>query len=98
MKKIAVDDAAKKYWKLLYGDFGEALTRDIPRRIKTALLDNKKVASVDDTASVLPVAHAMVGTELHLEGLYRDKGTKLMFHAELSKDGTIKDIKFFDLR
>jgi hypothetical protein len=98
MNKVAVDQAAKDYWKLLWKDYGEALVRDIPRRLKAALVDNKKVASVNETATLIPVAHARSGDEIHIEGIYKDKGAKLMFHASLDKDGNVKELKSFDLR
>lgn len=96
--KVSVDEAAKRYWELLYKDYGKDLVRDIPRRIKAALMEHKKVATINETARLVPVAHAKVGEEVHLEGLYKDKSAKLMFHAELDKDGNVKDIKFFDIK
>lgn len=96
--KVSVDAAAKKYWELLYKDYGRDLVRDIPRRIKAALMEHKKVASINETAKLVPTAHAIVGDDLHLEGLYKDKSAKLMFHAELDKEGNVKDIKFFDIK
>lgn len=96
--KKAVDEAAKKYFKLLWDDFGEALTRDIPRKIKAALLDNKKVASVDGQAMIIPVAHAKSGNEYMLEGMYNSGTEKLMFLASLDKDGNVVSIKSFDIK
>lgn len=98
LTKTAVDAKAKEYWKLLWETYGEALTRDIPRRLKAALVNSKKVASVDEQAIVLPVAHAKSGESTLVEGIYKDKSTKLMFHAVLSKDGDVVEVKSFDLR
>jgi hypothetical protein len=98
MNKVAVDQAAKDYWKLLYGEYGEALVRDIPRRIKAALLENKKVAMINEAALLLPVAHAKSGEDLLIEGIYKDASTKLMFHVSLDKEGNVKGIKSFELR
>ena len=96
--KKAVDEAAKKYWKLLYKDYGEALTRDIPRRIKAALVDGKKVASLNETATLLPVAHARSDNDLIVEGIYRDASTKLMFQAVFDSELNVKEVKSFGLR
>lgn len=98
INKKAVDSAARKYWSLLFEDYGEQLTRDIPRRIKAALVDGKRVASVDDNATVLPIAHANVDDGMLLEGLYKDATTKLMFLASLDKAGNVTDIKTHEIR
>lgn len=100
MKKTALDESAKKYWKLLFKDlgYGEALVRDIPRRIKAALQENKKVASIDESADIMPVAHAMTENGAILEGLYKDSKVRLMFQASLDKDGNITGLKSFGLR
>lgn len=97
MNKIAIDDAAKKYWKLLYGEYGEQLVRDIPRRIKAALVANKKLASVDE-GIVLPTAHVVSGDKLLVEGMYRDSTTKMLFLATLDKDCNVQELKSFNLR
>lgn len=98
MKKIAIDDAAKTYWKLLYSEYGEQLVRDIPRRIKAALFEKKKVASVNEKAELLPLAHVATEDGLKVEGMYNDGSTKLMFRADFNSDGDIVDIKYFDLK
>lgn len=97
MNKTAIDSAAKSYWRLLFGDYGEQLTRDIPRRIKASLVANKKVASTEE-GMVIPTAHVSVDGDLKIEGMYRDSSTKLMFMATLDKSGNVKDIKSFNLR
>lgn len=38
--KIALDEAAKKYWISLYGQYGETLVKDVPHRIKAAIEAN----------------------------------------------------------
>jgi hypothetical protein len=96
--KTAIDSAAKSYWKLLWGDYGQQLTRDIPRRIKAALVTNKKLASIDDVGVVIPTAHIKSTEGLLVEGMYRNASTKLMFLATLDEDLNVKEIKSFDLR
>jgi hypothetical protein len=98
MKKTALDEAAKKYWSLLFADYGEALTRDIPRRIKAALAAKRKIASVDDKAVVLPIAHIKDAGLVVMEGIYDEAGTKLMFQAKLDKSGNVTDVRFFDIK
>jgi len=98
MKKTALDEAAKSYWKLLYGEYGEQLVRDIPRRIKAALFANSKVASIDDTAVILPIAHQAADAGLVIEGTYEDNSSKLMFRATVGGNGEVSDIRYFDLR
>jgi len=97
MKKIALDDAAKKYWKMLYGEYGEALVRDIPRRIKAALEKNTKSASASEVFSVLPIAHVVDGEHLCMEGLYKSGSTVVMFNAKLDKECNVVDVKSFNI-
>lgn len=99
MNKTAVDAAAKSYWKLLYGEFGEALVRDIPRRIKAALVTNKRLASTGQEGIVLPAACVRADDGgLLVEGMYRDATTKVMFLATLNKECEVTDVKSFQLR
>jgi hypothetical protein len=101
MKKIALDEAAKKYWKMLFKElgYGEALVRDIPRRIKAALVDNKKVAGVDASAVIIPVAHAVNGESRVIEGIYSDGSrSKLLFRAALDSRGDVTDIRTIAIR
>ena len=97
-EKTALDNAAKEYWKLLFGEYGEALVRDIPRRIKAALLENKKVASVDDSADVRPVAAARHNDGMLLEGVYNDGQKKLLFRASIDSTGNIEEINTIEIR
>jgi hypothetical protein len=98
INKVSVDASAREYWKKLYGDFGEAMVRDIPRRIKAALADMKKVASVDESASVLPLAHAKDDDLVYIEGIYRDASTKMLFKASINSDGDVVEVKTVDLK
>jgi hypothetical protein len=96
--KVSIDESAKQYWKLLWGEYGEELVKNIPRRVKASLLDSKRVASIDENALVLPLAHAKKGTDLMLEGLYKDATIRLVFQATISDKGDIKDLKNFEIR
>ncbi len=99
MNKIALDDAAKKYYKLLWGEYGEQLVREIPRRIKAALIANKRLASAQEEGIVLPAACVRAADGgLLIEGMYRDSGTKVMFLASLDKECNVREIKSFQLR
>jgi hypothetical protein len=98
MKKTALDEAAKAYWKLLYGEYGEQLVRDVPRRIKAALFAKSKIASIVEDSIVLPVAHHASTDNMVVEGMYVDNSQKLMFRATLDTVGEVSDLRFFDLR
>lgn len=96
--KKSVDSAAKAYFKLLWEEYGEDLVRDIPRRIKAALQSNKKVASVSDSAMILPIAHGKSDDGcLLLEGVFNDGAARLVFHASFDKEGNVVDVKSFNL-
>jgi hypothetical protein len=94
--KVAVDTAAKNYWKLLFGDYGEQLTKDVPRRVKAALA--KKVANLSEECVVLPTAHVDIDGGVKVEGMYRDANNKLMFLATINNTGEVTDIKSFDIK
>lgn len=100
MNKVAVDEMAKKYWKLLYADlgYGEALVRDIPRRIKAALVDMKRVASVTESAVVIPIAVAKQGSNVVMEGMLKDAKTRLLFKASLDSDGNVSSVSSIAIR
>jgi len=96
-KKVALDGSAKEYWKFLYGEYGEDLVRDIPRRIKAALQTNRKIASVDD-ANVTPVAHARSADGMLVEGIYTDNNQRLLFRATIAQSGEVSDVQSIEVR
>jgi len=98
MIKKAIDQAAKDYWKLLYGEYGEALVRDIPRRIKAALYNLKKVASINESAELLPLAHAKDDNFWYVEGMYKDGSAKLLFKASIDSNGDVTEVKTVEIR
>jgi hypothetical protein len=97
--RTAIDSSARDYWVKLFGQYGEELCRSIPRRIKAALLASKKVASVDDSADVRPVAAVKSGADsMILEGLYRGDSVKLLFRATLDKEGNVSEINSIEIK
>jgi hypothetical protein len=98
ISKVAVDQDAKNYWKLLFGEYGDALVRDIPRRIKAALVANKKVASAGDEGTLRPVASVKDGETTIVEGVYSDTSKKLLFKATLDKEGNVSAIDTVEVR
>lgn len=98
MIKVAIDQAAKDYWKKLYGEYGESLVRDIPRRIKASLVANKKVASLDADAEITPIASAADGDKLIVEGLYSGTTGKFIFSATLDESGEVEKIDTVGVR
>ena len=97
-KKVALDSSAKDYWKFLYGEYGEDLVRDIPRRIKAALQTNRKTASVGNDATVTPVAHARSADGMLVEGIYTDDSQRLIFRATVSQSGDVSDVQAIEVR
>ena len=97
-KKTAIDQNAKSYWAKLYGEYGEDLCRDIPRRIKAALVANSKVASVSDQANICPVASAQFDDNIVVEGLFNDDGAKMLFRATLDKAGNVAEVKTIQIK
>jgi hypothetical protein len=95
MKRTAVDEEAKKYWEKLYGEYGRAWVRDIPRRIKAALADNdmSRSAAGEETPVVRPFVSVKDGDKLVIEGTYHCDGENMLFCAKINvEDGTIRDL------
>lgn len=93
LQKEAVDAKAKQYWESLYKEYGKTWVRDIPRRILTAVAEHTKTAKVEDVVgSITPVATAVAGTKLFMEGIFTpNAGKKLLFCAEFDAEGSVKE-------
>jgi hypothetical protein len=92
LAKWAVDSTAKQYWESYYKEYGKSWVRDIPRRVKKAMVENKKVASeqVADAGVVTPVATAILPNGgVALEGMFRGNTDKFVFQAEFDAEGKI---------
>lgn len=89
--KWAVDDAAKKYWAEYYQEYGRTWTRDIPRRVKKAMVQHAKLASQDSQLGIVtPIATSISKEGVKLEGMFRSaSGDNFMFYAEFDHDGAI---------
>ena len=100
MKKVALDEAAKKYWKQLFKElgYGEELVKEISRRIK-ASFDKKTAAAASDNDVVSPIAHVAGANGGHvIEGVYANAKTRMLFVASIDKDGTVSGVKTVALR
>lgn len=99
MKRVAVDEVAKKYWEDYYMEYGRAWIRDIPRRIKAAVDEERptRTASTDEGYKVIPLAHKREGSTLTWEGLYSTPSERLLFAADFDLDGNIAAFKPLDL-
>lgn len=95
--KTAVDQAAKDYWISFYKEYGETWVKDVPRKIKAALIAKKRVAAATDEVrpgQIQPLAHVAFKTGgFRLEGIYQaSDNKKLMFVADFNKAGEVQDI------
>ncbi len=96
MIKQGVDDAAKKYWQLLFEEYGSQLVKDVPRRIKAELDKSRKVAS-SETATLSPVAAAKDGDVTVVEGIFQDGDVSLLFTASVKSDGTVDNVHLLEI-
>lgn len=99
-KKTAVDEAAKRYWQDYFSSYGEMWVREIPRRIKAALV-TKKLAAVsgedDLDADIAPFGYtARSDGGVDLEGALRvaDSPPRL-FKASFDADGTVLELNVY---
>lgn len=90
--KWAVDDAAKKYWSEYYAEYGKTWVRDIPRRVKKAMIEHAKVASNESNFGIVtPIGTSISADGVKLEGMFRSaSGDDFMFYAEFAHDGGIQ--------
>jgi hypothetical protein len=94
--KTAVDQAAKDYWISFYKEYGQTWVKDVPRKIKAALIANKRVAAKSDDVQpgqieLLAFAEIKTGG-VRLEGVFKaDK--KLAFTVDFSKAGEVQEIQ-----
>lgn len=79
--KTAVDDPAKEYWVDYFKDYGEQLTKEVPRKISEAV---GKAGRIIPTASAPTEDGGMV-----LEGVFNAPDEKVAFSARFRKDGTL---------
>lgn len=91
LSKVAVDEAAKKYWEEFYKEYGKSWVREIPRKIKTAMAEGKRVAAADiEPGRVFPIARAVTPKGVVLEGLFETQaGAKLVFQAAFDGEGNV---------
>lgn len=80
--KIAIDSAAKSYWQKLFGEYGETMTREIPRKIKASIDSVSKTASAE-IGRVIPIGYSKNGNTTILEGHYRQADKNYLFVAKI---------------
>ena len=97
MDKVAVDKATKDYWDNYFSEYGKMWTRDIPRRIKSAMVHSEKITASKVDGIVLPMAYK-IGDEdsLSIEAAFRGEidGNKadILITADFDAEGKMKDL------
>jgi hypothetical protein len=109
-RRTAVDQATKDYYRELWGDYGELLTEDVPRKVARALarrINSARTAEAGSEApplavgSVVPwAASRQPSGSIIFEGVFRGRPTNgefvfRAFRAELSSQGEL--IKLEDM-
>lgn len=93
MDKVAVDQATKEYWNNYFHEYGQMWTRDIPRRIKTAMTKTKDLGGVKIAeGNVVPVAHevspdGILSLEAAFTGKLDNQDAKVLITAEFTESG-----------
>jgi hypothetical protein len=92
MDKVAVDQATKTYWDNYFNEYGQMWTRDIPRRIKTAMTKTKELAIKTAEGIIVPLAKNVAedGTlslEAAFNGELDGKQAKVFITAEFNENG-----------
>lgn len=92
MDKVAVDQTTKEYWNTYFHEYGQMWTRDIPRRIKTAMTKTKDLGVKTAEGSIVPVAHEVsedgtLSLEAAFSGKLDDREGKVLITAEFTENG-----------
>jgi hypothetical protein len=95
MDKTAVDSAANKYWSTYFKEYGKMWVRNIPKRIKTAMLQTKELNVKTAEGSIAPVAHdisedGILSLEAAFSGKLDDQDARVLILAEFSEDGKMR--------
>lgn len=92
MDKVAVDKATKEYWDNYFHEYGQMWTREIPRRIKTAMTKSKDLSVKTADGVLVPIAKDVAddGTlsiEASFNGKLDDQDSKVLITAEFNELG-----------
>lgn len=92
MDKVAVDKATKAYWDNYFHEYGQMWTRDIPRRIKTAMTKSKDLSVKTAEGILTPIAKDVAedGTlsiEASFNGKLDQKEATVLVTAEFNELG-----------
>ena len=94
MQKVALDQAASKYWSDYFKEYGQAWVRNIPRRIKQATLRQQKASSIEGEFAPLAADTSKDGTlsiEAAFIGKIDDQNAKIMITASFNDEGKMKE-------
>lgn len=95
MNKVAVDKATQKYWSNYFKEYGKMWVRNIPRRVKTAML--RKVNATKIEGDITPIAANInradnsLSIEAAFIGEIDNKKATFLVTAEFDSRGNIKD-------
>lgn len=99
VQKQALDQTAKSYWEEYFGEYGRQWTRDIPRNVKSAMLDSRRRTAAGGStelteSDVVPLGYAVTADRVDVEGYFRGtysdghREAKL-FRAQFNHDGKL---------
>ena len=95
MDKTAVDNAANKYWSTYFKEYGKMWVRNIPKRIKTAMLQTKELGVKTAEGNIVPVAYdisdsGVLSLEAAFSGKLDDQDAKVLVMAEFTEEGKLR--------
>ena len=95
MDKTAADKATKEYWSAYFKEYGSMWVRDIPRRIKTAMVRTKDLGVKIAEGHVVPMAHdvsddGIMSIEAAFTGKLDDQDGQVIIVAEFNSEGRMQ--------
>ena len=95
MEKTAVDKVTQDYWAGYFKEYGKMWIRNIPRRIKTAMVRTKDLGIKTAEGNVVPIAHdlsedGIFSIEAAFEGKLDNKEAKVLIIAEFNDEGRMR--------
>jgi hypothetical protein len=94
MQKVALDQAASKYWTDYFKEYGQAWVRNIPRRIKQATTRHQKASSIEGEFAPIAGDVSPDGTlsiEAAFNGKIDNQNAKIMITASFNNEGKLKE-------
>lgn len=89
-----MDKATEEYWSNYFRDYGKMWVRNIPRRIKAAMVRSKDIGVKIAEGHIVPIAYDASDNSLSIEAAFNgkldDKESQVFIVAEFNDQGRMQ--------